>query len=312
MNKSKIIKWFGTFLSIVSMGFVIFSICKMGFDFSFVGSVPVFIVLLIAGIGMKMFSLLLSSTAWTGWLKFFSRTPFETLDAQQVFIRANIGRYIPGNVMHFVQRNLFATEMGISQLELAMSSVFEVMSYVAVALCVALLTARENLKKVLTGYFGDKLPMLGIAVAVAGVTIIMVLVLLRKKIKAVLGGHTVEELIRTLTRVAGLQLATLTMLGAAMLLLVWYAQGTMTLPLAGTVISTYIVAWVLGFIVPGASGGIGIREIALLLLLGPVLGDSLVLSLAVIHRLITIIGDFAGYLIVLLTERKNRGKEGNA
>ena len=75
-----------------------------------------------------------------------------------------------------------------------------------------------------------------------------------------------------------------------------------------TVLSAYIVAWVLGYIVPGASGGIGIREMALYLLLGPLLGEGLVLALAVIHRLITIIGDFLGYLIVVLLNRRN-GKE---
>ena len=65
-------------------------------------------------------------------------------------------------------------------------------------------------------------------------------------------------------------------------------------------------------IVTGASGGIGIREMALLLLLGPLLGEGLVLSLAMIHRLITIIGDFLGYLIVILQKRKDKGAEGHA
>ena len=165
---------------------------------------------------------------------------------------------------------------------------------------------------VLSGYFGDKLPVLGIAVACAAVGMLAALFLLRKKIRAALAGHTAGEFLKTLLSVMGLQFVTLTLLGSVMILLVWYATGSLTLAQAGAVISTYIVAWVLGFIVPGASGGIGIREMALLLLLGPMLGDSLVLSLAVIHRLITIIGDFLGYLIVVLLNRKNGGVASNA
>ena len=312
MKKSGVIRLIGRILSVLSIGFVIYAVWKMGFDFSFVGNVPVFILVVLIGIGMKLLSLWLSSTAWAGWLSFFSRTPFKVQDARRVFIRANIGRYIPGNVMHFVQRNLFASGMGISQLQLAMSTVFEVMSYVSVAMCVALLTAGDSLQKVLAGYFGDRLPMLGIAAACVAAAVVIALVILRKKIRTALEGHTAKELVQTLLKVMGLQLVTLTLLGAVMLMLVWYAKGSMTFDMAGTVISTYIVAWVLGFIVPGASGGIGIREMALLLLLGPPLGKSLVLSLAVIHRLITIIGDFLGYLIVILRERKSKGTENDA
>ena len=312
MKKSGVIRLIGRILSVLSIGFVIYAVWKMGFDFSFVGNVPVFILVVLIGIGMKLLSLWLSSTAWAGWLSFFSRTPFKVQDARRVFIRANIGRYIPGNVMHFVQRNLFASGMGISQLQLAMSTVFEVMSYVSVAMCVALLTAGDSLQKVLAGYFGDRLPMLGIAAACVAAAVVIALVILRKKIRTALEGHTAKELVQTLLKVMGLKLVTLTLLGAVMLMLVWYAKGSMTFDMAGTVISTYIVAWVLGFIVPGASGGIGIREMALLLLLGPPLGKSLVLSLAVIHRLITIIGDFLGYLIVILRERKSKGTENNA
>ena len=312
MNKSGKLRLIGKILSVLSIGFVVYAICKMGLDFSFVNNVPVFVLVVLAGIGMKLLSMWLSATAWTQWLSFFSRTPFEKRDARQVFLRANIGKYIPGNVMHFVQRNLFATDMGISQLQLAMSSVFEVMSYVAVALMVASLTAWDSMQTVLARYFGDRLPVLGIAAACVAVAIAAVLVILRKKIRTALAGYSGKQFLKTLLKVIVLQLVTLLLLAAVMVLLVWYAQGTLTPGIAGTVISTYVIAWVLGYIVPGASGGIGIREMALLLLLGPLLGEGLVLSLAMIHRLITIIGDFLGYLIVILQKRKDKGAEGHA
>ena len=312
MNKSGKLRLIGKILSVLSIGFVVYAIYKMGLDFSFVNNVPLFVLVVLAGIGMKLLSMWLSATAWTQWLSFFSRTPFEKRDARQVFLRANIGKYIPGNVMHFVQRNLFATDMGISQLQLAMSSVFEVMSYVAVALMVASLTAWDSMQTVLARYFGDRLPVLGIAAACVAVAIAAVLVILRKKIRTALAGYSGKQFLKTLLKVIVLQLVTLLLLAAVMVLLVWYAQGTLTPGIAGTVISTYVIAWVLGYIVPGASGGIGIREMALLLLLGPLLGEGLVLSLAMIHRLITIIGDFLGYLIVILQKRKDKGAEGHA
>ena len=76
MKKSGVIRLIGRILSVLSIGFVIYAVWKMGFDFSFVGNVPVFILVVLIGIGMKLLSLWLSSTAWAGWLSFFSRTPF--------------------------------------------------------------------------------------------------------------------------------------------------------------------------------------------------------------------------------------------
>lgn len=305
MKKSGKLQLIGKILSILSIGFVAYAVWKMGLDFSFVNNVPLFLLAVIAGIGMKLLSMWISASAWTRWLAFFAGKPVAKREARQVFLRANIGKYIPGNVMHFVQRNLFATGMGISQLQLAMSSVFEVMSYVAVALIVASLTAWDSMQAVLAKYFGEKLPVLGIALACVAVGIAVVIFVLRKKIKKALAGYKAKDFAKTLGSVMALQLVTLLLLAAVMAMLVWYALGTLPAETAGTVVSTYVIAWVLGYIVPGASGGIGIREMALLLLLGPLLGDSLVLGLAMIHRLITIVGDFLGYLIVVIQKRRD-------
>jgi len=312
MKKSGTIRLIGRILSILSIGFIVYAVAKKGFDFSFVNNVPLFILAVLFGIGLKLASLWTSASAWTQWLTFFSHTPFEKRSARQVFIRANIGKYIPGNVMHFVQRNLFASEMGISQLQLAMSSLFEVMSYVTVALLGAALTAWDSLQTVVANYFGDKLPVLGIAVAGVAAAILVVLYIFRKKIRTALTGYSVREFVKTLLSVMGIQLAALLLLSSIMVLLFWYANGTIALKDAGTVISTYMIAWVLGYIVPGASGGIGIREMALMLLLGPLFGEGLVTALAMIHRLITIIGDFLGYLIVTVMNRKSERKAQHA
>jgi uncharacterized membrane protein YbhN (UPF0104 family) len=58
-----------------------------------------------------------------------------------------------------------------------------------------------------------------------------------------------------------------------------------------------IIAWFFGFVVPGAPGGIGIRESVLVLLLPSVLllSKEVVLSAALIYRLITILGEALTY-----------------
>lgn len=65
----------------------------------------------------------------------------------------------------------------------------------------------------------------------------------------------------------------------------------------GPIVVLFSVAWVIGFITPGAPGGIGVREALLLFLLTPVIGEEVSLRTAFWFRGVTILGDgfFFGY-----------------
>lgn len=82
----------------------------------------------------------------------------------------------------------------------------------------------------------------------------------------------------------------------------------MNVSVALQLVAGYIIAWVLGFVVPGAPGGIGVREFVLTLLLGNVVGKELILTLSILHRLITIIGDFMAYVVRVFFSKKNTGE----
>lgn len=70
-------------------------------------------------------------------------------------------------------------------------------------------------------------------------------------------------------------------------------------------IGTNAVAWVAGFLTPGASGGIGVREVVIIALLSPYIGQPQALILAIILRLITISGDLLNFIVTYLF-RKNK------
>lgn len=56
------------------------------------------------------------------------------------------------------------------------------------------------------------------------------------------------------------------------------------------------VAWLAGFLTPGAPGGLGVRESMILLLFGPILGTGAAAGLAVTLRVSTSLGDLFGFL----------------
>ena len=65
MKKSGAIRLVGRILSILSIGFIVYAVAKKGFDFSFVNNVPLFILVVLVGIGLKLASLWTSASAWT-------------------------------------------------------------------------------------------------------------------------------------------------------------------------------------------------------------------------------------------------------
>lgn len=66
----------------------------------------------------------------------------------------------------------------------------------------------------------------------------------------------------------------------------------------------FALAWVVGFVVPGAPGGLGIREACFVGLFSQGMGEGLAISLAMVLRLVTITGDFLSFGIAYLMAHK--------
>ncbi|TLY33094.1 MAG: DUF4175 domain-containing protein [Ignavibacteria bacterium] len=64
----------------------------------------------------------------------------------------------------------------------------------------------------------------------------------------------------------------------------------------------FTLAWLLGFVMPGASGGIGVREAVIVGLFGSSLGTGVAAGLAIVLRLITVVGDLLTFTIASLLD----------
>ncbi|WP_320708617.1 hypothetical protein [Enterobacter asburiae] len=70
------------------------------------------------------------------------------------------------------------------------------------------------------------------------------------------------------------------------------------------VVSTYIAAWLIGMITPGAPAGVGVRE-AILLFLLYMFSPANVLIAIVYSRIVTILGDFIFYVVSYVVKVKS-------
>lgn len=297
-------KAIGKIISLLSILFIAYAIYKLGFDFDSIPNWPVFFIVSCFGVLIKCVTVFIMATAWSGWLELFSKHKIDKKAALQAYVKANLGKYLPGNMMHYVERNMFAANLGVSQKKLAVGSIIEVLGLTSIAFIMALLVSFQYVVIAYTQIFGKDhiipiIIMLLVVVLVSGV-----LWKFRTRIKNFIVDCGVYDFLITLL-VAILRYAiVLAALGFIMVVLYGYMGGKLDWHNAMLIISGYIIAWVFGFLVPGASGGIGVRELITTVLLGPIIGMELILTLSVIHRLITIIGDFLSYILVIIYRKE--------
>ena len=221
--------------------------------------------------------------------------------ATRIYARSGIAKYLPGNVFHLLGRQLIGGPLGVSQGRLAVATAAEIaLSVLSVGLIAA---------AVFTALPGPISRVLSLVALTLGALAAMAFVspdLLRRTVPRtapifdrVVGDANSAEL--------GLALA----LNLAFFLCLALIAGSVFRALTGPALplmqvgAVYLTAWLAGYIVPGASGGLGVREAALLVLLDSAAGEPAVLAFALTMRLQSIGGDLlffaASYALTPLT-----------
>lgn len=314
LNLKKCLKLAGNAVCALSVLFVLSTLWRTDFDFGQVENWRMFFTVCAAGIVLKAATVFLSAGAWCLWLEFFSGRRLERREALHVYAKANIGKYLPGNVMHYVERSLFAGKLDLSKKQAAAATLCEIASLVLAALFLGTVLAFSQVRDVLAAVFSRKLLELKTAGDVlfsggsCGISGTGAAVLFAVAVSAAVLAAA-YAFIRWLKRqkcaqpvlVFGksflLYVLVLAVLGLIFVCLYWYWAGK---PQAGEVclmMAAYSISWMLGFAVPGAPGGIGVREMALSMLLSPVMDGDVIAVLSVLHRMITVAGDFLAYLL---------------
>lgn len=211
--------------------------------------------------------------------------------------RTQIAKYLPGNCFHFVGRQILGLRLGHPHGVLALASLAEAVSLLLAAGVLALPLAWSRVERALGSPSG------WLVLGISGVVIVAVC-LNRRRIRAWHGrampspggpirGWALRLLQAGLLHVAFFAVAGLILWGLATAI---QRPGTPALGPA-VAISTLAMAWWVGFLVPGSSAGLGIREAVLVLTLEPYLARDGALLLALALRLTTTFGDLLFFLI---------------
>lgn len=240
----------------------------------------------------------LLALAWGKQLR-FSGQYAHMKDKISIYAQSQIAKYIPGNIFQYVGRSALASQYHLDATVILKSSLYEIISLVLSVLLIIALASQLPFAPILSQLIADyPLPnaMLLISLMVIALGVIFIFY---KKIKAFLAGYFYPYL----------WLALLFHLASASIFLaLWVGvlQQPLSMQTAYMLVVGYLVSWVLGFVTPGAPGGIGVREAVFIVLVSNPLIESQVLLLVILSRVVTTLGDLLFFAEGLLIHKLKR------
>jgi len=217
-------------------------------------------------------------------------------------MKAQIAKYLPGNVGHFVSRHLYLAPHGVSHGNLLKAVGLETSASLGSALLFATLAALPGLDTLAEAFKPAIAPY---AYLIAGVVILtaaglgtwIALPLARR----LFGPFTLREIMIPI----GLWLVFFAFLSAMFAACFTMVNGQ---PAPQLLPALFIAAWTLGFIVPGAPGGLGVREATLIILFAPFAPAGDIMISAILLRLMALGGEILSFFAGLLLSR-NKGQK---
>ena len=121
----KILRAIGYFLTLLAIIYIVNIIAHFNWNaLSFQSPLKSLAYIVLFGIWASLF-VLINAYNWKLILEFLSNSSISAKDIFQVYLKSNIAKYLPGNVMHFAGRNYLGNKLGWKHSEVAFSSLFE-------------------------------------------------------------------------------------------------------------------------------------------------------------------------------------------
>lgn len=298
----------GNIAAVVAVLFVIRRFWSMGVDINSFAS-PEMLLSLGLAVAVQTFTLCVGCFPWLRFVEIFSGKKIPFAVAMTVYTKANMYKYIPGNVFQYVGRNKLALDMDISHVDVACSTILDVVCGIIPLGIISLCMLGDYFFTVMSDYW-DNIVMVLLIGAVIIVILTGIFFIFRKNFEGYLRKYKTvfskENRGKFFSAVVYYVAITLFSVGINFLTAYFIFDPSITLRQLIMVTGAYTFAFILGYITPGAPGGIGIRESVMLLVCSGTFEES-VLVYVLLYRLSSIITDILGLIIGVVGEHKHKG-----
>lgn len=306
-------KWLvliGKLASLLCVVFMIYRLYKLDIDWGIFIKSPKTLIIIVCLLFLQMIDNFLNVTTWKMYLDTFSGQKNSYLETASVYLRSNIAKYLPGNVAHYVGRNVLGKKMGVKQSNILMATIFEMVCLCVYNIIFALVVSFQNVKSVIDRLVAEQRISVESQILIIIILIIIVagfllIVKYRENITCFLN----KKVFLTILKTVPIYIVTIMITALILAVIFWTILDT-PISYAG-VASANSLSWLAGYIVPGAPGGIGIRETILVWLLESEGALEYIMLAAVIFRICLILGDFLSFLgAVFMDAFKRKRRKG--
>lgn len=241
-----------------------------------------FFFLYLAGVAVGVFANFFQAFSWQVIVGSLSGSK-SCIGLVLLYAYTQIAKYIPGNIFHFLGRQIASEKFNIKNTIIAKSTFIEIV-FLAINGCLLSILAAPI-------YFHFLSPIYYLFAWLAIATIYLIFIKLR------FNSHLFSSSV--------LQLLYL-FLNAFVYFsfFIFLDETPLTLLNFFFIIGAFVLSWLVGYVTPGAPGGLGVREAVLLLIFSNTIQQNDLLLVVVFGRLSNITSDVVIFLISCLFQKK--------
>lgn len=301
MNKKKIktiLNILGYIIVLISFVFIYqsfktidFSVLKDRMNINWIINIAVFSII---------YSILfqLQGVTWNFIVQIIGEKRISFFEILSIYSTANIAKYIPGNILVFVERHLILRKSGISDVRLVLINLSEIACFFGMSVFISLIGVFCGVVKIPEYFFKIvNIYFLIILSIIAFIVLLIFIIIYNKKIiKEFIKILNLNNIIKIIINLFlyFLYFVLYGLLNA--LIFKFFLNIDISFNDMIVIISIFSISWVAGYIVLGSSGGIGIRESILMILLSSYFIKSDIFIFAVISRIITSFGEIFAFI----------------
>lgn len=307
------LKLIGSIFTVLCIVYIAFVLSRMDVDWSMLFSKRSNITALLGLCGLSFIQYVLFATAWWIMLCLTSKRKLPFRPVFGVYSKSNLAKYLPGNVMHLAGRNLLGSQLDITQADIAMATVLDLAMTVITALAMSVVLSFDYLVQTIKIIVSNRgflttFVILGV-IGCVGIVVLGVVIKKNNKVKTYFSRLEMKNVITACLKSAGIYCLLFSILGVINLLILTKIVGVSTSAQnAVSFVGLTIISWTAGFIVPGAPGGLGIREAIMLWLMAPLFGKEQVAISAVLLRIVNVAGDVLIFVASIIWDRISERK----
>lgn len=291
--KKRVIEYLGYVVSFLALYFVYkyvvnidLEAAKEKISYSWIPIILIFISIYVLLMGFL-------ATGWRYMLELLHGSDLPKWRIIGIYTKTQIYKYIPSNLMHVVARIYFATKLGPSKANVVQSYFLEIVFMVLIGLIIVLTSVyigafslSDELISKIRDFSGGKVKAFSFGILIFGaLAIIFYLFKALRNYKTSLSSGNIMRILKLFV----------------LLVCFFFGMGSLEFfvfsNLLGMdigylyVVSLFTITWLGMFIIPGAPGGIGIREFIVIALLAPIYGPDDPTIGILIFRVVTVLGD---------------------